>query len=511
MKRKIFWWIVAGGVAVVLTLAGGLMWLSRPDYLRARITEAFAKHLELSANMTEVRVRWWPAPRLDITNLTLSIPKATDLPPFISIDHLWVELGPFSLMRRHVDTVFVEGLKIAVPPKGQRRDFGSNSKEKADTKVVVNHLIARNAELVFVRGDSKKRPLTFLIHELNVDDLGFDRVIPFKAKLTNPVPTGLIESAGTFGPWQRGDPGALPIAGDYTFTNADLSTINGIGGTLSSTGKYEGQLAEISVTGETDTPDFSLELGGKPVPLKTKFQAIVDGTNGTTELVRVDAQMRNTAIVTKGAITNLEGPGRHDIKLHVRIENGRIEDVLALALDSPTPMLVGDLSLESTLELPPGKTKVPQRLQMNGRFGLGKALFTDAQVQEKLQELSRRSQGKDEDEKIGRVLTDLRGRFTIKSGVLNMPDLTFRVPGAAVALAGTYKLQSGEMDFAGTLRMQATVSKAVGGFKSIFIRPFDGLFRKNGAGAVVPIKISGTRDKPDMSLQFGKILKGGKN
>ena len=185
--------------------------------------------------------------------------------------------------------------------------------------------------------------------------------------------------------------------------------------------------------------------------------------------------------------------------------------MLALAIDSAKPMLVGDLSLESTLALPPGKSKVPQRLVMNGRFGLGRAEFTDAQVQEKLQELSRRSQGKDEDERIGKVLTDLRGRFAIQSGVLKLPDLTFRVPGASVALAGTYQLEKGEMDFAGTLRMQASVSRAVGGFKSIFLKPFDGLFRKDGAGAVVPIKITGTREHPNMSLQFGKIFKDGKN
>ena len=511
VKRKIFWWIVASSVVVFLALTLGFIWVARPEALRKYIAEGLSEHLGLDANVGEVSIRLLPRPRLDATNLTLSVPNSAHLPPFVSIDHLWVDVGLLSFARRHVDTVYVEGLKIAVPPKSERREGGSNSRDKTDTKIVVNHLIARDAELVFVRADPAKRPLTFLIHDLKVDDLGFDRVIPFYAKLTNPVPTGLIESRGTFGPWQRGDPGGLPISGDYTFTDADLSTINGIGGTLSSVGKYEGHLSEISVTGETDTPNFSLELGGKPVPLKTKFQAIVDGTNGTTELVRVDAKMRNTAIITKGAITNLEGPGRHDIKLHVRIEDGRIEDVLALAIDSPKPMLVGDLSLESTLALPPGKTKVPQRLAMNGRFGLGRAEFTDAQLQEKLQELSRRSQGKDEDERIGRVLTDLRGRFAIQSGVLKLPDLTFRVPGASVALAGTYQLEKGEIDFAGTLRMQASVSRAVGGFKSIFLRPFDRLFRKDGAGAVVPIKITGTREHPDMSLQIGKVFKGGKD
>ena len=53
---------------------------------------------------------------------------------------------------------------------------------------------------------------------------------------------------------------------------------------------------------------------------------------------------------------------------------------------------------------------------MEGRFGLGRARFTDQQVRSKLEELSRRSQGKDKDDEIGSVLTDLRGRFSSVRG-----------------------------------------------------------------------------------------------
>ena len=54
--------------------------------------------------------------------------------------------------------------------------------------------------------------------------------------------------------------------------------------------------------------------------------------------------------------------------------------------------------------------------------------------------------------------------------------------------------------------MEATVSEAVGGFKSIFIKPFNALFRKEGAGAVVPIKITGTREEPKFGVRFGAIF-----
>ena len=80
------------------------------------------------------------------------------------------------------------------------------------------------------------------------------------------------------------------------------------------------------------------------------------------------------------------------------------------------------------------------------------------------------------------------------------------MPGAKIALDGAYDLGTGGLDFHGTLRMQATLSQAVGGFKSIFIKPFDAIFRKDGAGAVIPIKIMGTRQAPVFRVELGKVF-----
>jgi hypothetical protein len=181
--------------------------------------------------------------------------------------------------------------------------------------------------------------------------------------------------------------------------------------------------------------------------------------------------------------------------------------MLALAIDSKEPLLEGDLTSKNLLLLPPGPGKPRRRLEMSGDFGLGRAEFSDDQVQQKLGELSRRSQGKKPEEAIGRVLTSLRGKYHIKNGVVRLTDLRFRVPGATVTMAGTYTVDTGALDFSGTLRMQATVSQAVGGFKSIFLKPFDRLFRKDGAGAVIPIRVTGTKDAPKVGLEMGKVFK----
>jgi hypothetical protein len=268
-------------------------------------------------------------------------------------------------------------------------------------------------------------------------------------------------------------------------------------------------LTAIRARGTTETADFSLDLGGKPVPLTTSYEATIDGTNGSTRLDRVEATLRRTPISARGFIRNLPGPDGHDINLTYAIRNGRIEDVLSLAMDSPKPMMTGEVNINGSLALPPGRGKVRDRLRLAGTFGLENTRFSDGEVQQKLQELSRRSQGikKEDAGDMERVASDLRGDFTLASGALTLADLTFQLPGAAVALAGSYRLQDQAIDMHGTLSMKASVSKAMGGgFKSLLLKPFDFIFRKNGAGAVIPIKITGTRDAPKMGVEIGRVF-----
>jgi hypothetical protein len=56
---------------------------------------------------------------------------------------------------------------------------------------------------------------------------------------------------------------------------------------------------------------------------------------------------------------------------------------------------------------------------------------------------------------------------------------------------------------ASLLNMEANVSKAVGGFKSIFLKVLDPFFRKNGR-TQVPIKIEGTIEDPRPGLRLGR-------
>ena len=76
--------------------------------------------------------------------------------------------------------------------------------------------------------------------------------------------------------------------------------------------------------------------------------------------------------------------------------------------------------------------------------------------------------------------------------------------GASVFLEGDYGIGSKELDFKGTLRMDAKVSETVTGAKSFFLKIVDPLFKKkSGQGSQIPIKIGGTVDDPSFGLALG--------
>ena len=103
---------------------------------------------------------------------------------------------------------------------------------------------------------------------------------------------------------------------------------------------------------------------------------------------------------------------------------------------------------------------------------------------------------------MGDPATDFSGTLQVSDGLVRLSQLTFDVAGAAVALEGTYDVNSGELDLRGKLRMQAKLSQTTTGVKSFFLKAIDPLFEGKGAGTVLPIKITGTKGKPAFALDF---------
>jgi hypothetical protein len=187
--------------------------------------------------------------------------------------------------------------------------------------------------------------------------------------------------------------------------------------------------------------------------------------------------------------------------------HGRLQDVLALAVKTPKPVMIGSIALDTSLRIPPGESRVADRIQLDGRFALEQARFTDRLVQQRIATLSARAKGHDTDDNLASVLSDMRGIFTVKGGEASFHPVVFDVPGAAVVLNGSYGLRTERLAFDGTLSMDATVSQAAGGLKGILLKVVDPLFKRDGAGAVIPIHVKGTREKPQFGLDWKRALR----
>ena len=164
----------------------------------------------------------------------------------------------------------------------------------------------------------------------------------------------------------------------------------------------------------------------------------------------------------------------------------------------------GALTLRSSFELPPGEEDVPERLRLKGSFTIKGGQFTSDTVQEKVDSLSRRGQGQPTNAEVQNVLSTFGGAFSLGDGVLQLPRFQFSVRGSTVDLSGTYRLKSETMNFAGTLALDAPLSKTTTGFKSLLLRAVDPLFRRGGAGTLVPIKIAGSVEKPEFGVDVPK-------
>jgi hypothetical protein len=514
-KSRLWPWIGALAVVstiVIFTIIAIAVSRAEP-ILRASVIETLSTRFKSKVELDAFHVSLLRG--LQVSGAGLRIFGETDpnnhepgFQPIISVDEFRFHLGIRQFLRtpKHVDTVFVKGLQLNLPPTEHRNELNRMRPQDGKIKIIVDEFICAQAQLIINTLKPGKLPTEFDIESLRMTRIGSNQPMHFDASLTNPKPVGHILSSGLFGPWREDSPRDTPVIGNYSFRDADLATIKGLGGTLSSTGKYSGILDKIVVDGATDTPDFRISTGDRPVPLHTDFHAIVDGTSGDTYLQPVKAKLLNTYLLANGSVVRTKDVKGHQITLDVIIDRGKIEDLLKLAVRKDPPIVTGLVRLKTKFDLPPGELDLTNRLRLSGTFDVSGAHFTDEPIQQKLDALSKRSQGKVtdiEDNASGDVHSELRGTFALSNGLLSFSQLDFAIPGTRVDLSGTYSLDGNQIDFHGKARLDARLSQMVTGWKSVLLKPVDPFFSKNGAGTEVPIKVTGTRSDVHFGPDFG--------
>jgi hypothetical protein len=520
-RHRALFWVGIGALVIAVAAAGSFeILLSRAaPILRARLLQSLSTRFHSRVEMGAFDVsllRGFEVSGKDLAIYPYNIDSST---PTFSVRRFAFRTGYRSLVRSpmHISHVEIEGLRINLPPKSQRKalpQLNSGHGKGSNVSIFVGEMDCTDTVLSLGTDKPGKLPQRFVIQSLILRTIGAGQPLDFTAVLTNPKPVGQIESHGYFGPWNAAQPGATAVGGTYSFHDADLGTIKGIGGILSSQGQYQGTLDRIVVDGKTDTPDFQVKISGHKVPLHTEFHAIVDGTDGNTYLQPVRAQFLHSFLTARGYVVRDQGePGRH-VYLDVAMDQARVEDLLRLAVRTDPPVMDGQVKLHTKLDLPPGPQDVAHRLRLQGDFVIVNGRFSSDKIQTRIDELSLRSQGQVElatqearDGKIQLVRSQMRGDFNLADAGLNLSNVLYDIPGASIKLAGVYSLDGAKFNFTGTADMQATVSRMVGGWKGMLLMPLDRVFQKNGAGTEIPFKIDGTRSDPHFGLDFDRLKK----
>jgi hypothetical protein len=522
-RRLLVWFTLGSGALLVILLLAIASWVPfSSEALRARVVATLADQLDADVDLQALTLRVFPRFHAEGVGLTIRHDRRRDVPPLISVRRLTVDADLIGLVRKHVALVTLDGLDIEIPPGHDDGGKGEDQPAQADRPaasqdgrpdsnrpgrdVVIDRLVANDAQLAILPGEPSKRPKIWVIHALTMRTVGFDRGMPFDATLTNAIPPGEIATKGIFGPWRAADPGATPLDGTFTFARADLSIFKGISGILSAHGEFGGPLGRLGIHGETDTPDFTVTVSGHPVALHTDYHATVDGTNGDTRLDRIDATFLNTSLTAKGSVIDAPGAEGRTVTLDITMQKARVEDVMRLAVKASKPPMSGALTMTTKFVLPPGDRDVVDKLRLDGEFSIATARFTDIDIQQKVNELSKRSRGMPEESARPSVASNFKGRFRLGNGALAIRALTFEMPGTVVQLAGVYKLKAEWLDFTGTLLMDAKISDTQTGWKHLLLKVVDPLFSKQGGGSRIPIKIAGKRSDPSFGLDKSRIF-----
>lgn len=518
--------ILAALILVAILAAVLLSAASRATpHVRDQVVAALNDRFESDVALEAFQVSVFPRPEVNGAGLTIHAAGA-DGPPLIRLGAFEASAGALGLVGTPVRlrTVKLDRLEIHIPPGGLRAAAGrpksvgtrgtdppepaaeSSGGTRPRTRLTIDEIVAHAAQLRIASKNPGKLPRVFDIHDLHILGYGKQDGADFRATVINPTPKGRVDTTGRFGPWQSRAPRTTPLRGEYTFSNADMNTIKGLAGTLSSRGSYSGVLERIEVVGDTNTPNFSIDAAGRPVPLTTRFKAVVDGTNGNTYLEEVDARLFESHIHAKGAVVRTEDvKGRH-VALDVTIDKARIEDILALAIKAAKPPVTGAVRLNTKLVLPAGPTEVIRKLQLDGEFALERAKFTSIDVQRRINALSKKAQGDAGPESAESVVSQLRGRFALRSGTLSFSTLTFAVPGAIVQLVGTYQLQNEAIDFSGHVLLDASLREMTSGVKAVLATLAQPFFRRKNGGTKIPIRVGGTSSKPAFGLDVKRAL-----
>jgi AsmA-like C-terminal region len=490
--------VLLGLFAVVLVITFIIVGLNWP-FTKAAVTKSLEQASSSQVEITGFHGTYFPHPGCVAEKVIFRRTSGSTTPPLITISRLIIQSSYLGLLAKRITRIVADGMTVFIPAQPSAEKFSSSS------HATIDELVANNSTLEFESRVPGKQPTRFAIHELRLREIAEGRAVTFHVSLTNPEPPGEITANGKLGPWRLGKTSQTPVSGEYVFEHADLSVFQGIGGLLSSTGKFDGTLGRIGVLGAAEVPDFRVTGSSHRVDLKTNFNAFVNAKTGDVLLDRVESQFGNTKILTTGSIARKADQNSRVTELDINAHQGRIQDFLNLFIVAQTPPMTGITSLHAHVLFRSGKRPFLKKVELKGEFGINSGDFTAPQTQENVNKLSAEARAEN-DRDPGTALSDLKGNVTAHNGRAEFSYLSFTIAGAFAIMQGTYDLISEKINLHGVLRLDSSLSHTEHGPRALLLKALQPFFKRHGKGSKVAVKITGTYDHPS----FGVDLAGQK-
>jgi len=502
-----FRWVVIGAVAATIVVGiAFIILLLRWPFTQARMRQSLGESVSGSITFTKFRVTYVPFPGCVAENVVFRRwSNPADVPPLATIQRIAIQTRYADLFLRpgYIARIVLNGLYVRIPPRGTGTKPIQNP--NSSTKMRVGEIDANGAILeIGRRGDNP--PLKFEIHLLTVKSVSATTTMGYRVAMTNTLPPGEIRSTGHFGPWNSNDPGQTPLSGSATFQQANLGAFGGIAGTLSSDQDFDGTLSRIDVRGKVTIPDFKLTKTHNQQSLNSQFHLSVDAMNGDVFLQQVDAQIVRTKISAHGSIAGKKGQKGKTTAIDLSIDSGRIQDVLRLFSTETHPPMDGIANFRAKITVPPRGQPFLREVIATADFQISQGRFEKLSTQASVNTLSERGRGEKggkKDAKSENVIARLQGHIVLGGGTAHFTNVLFAVPGAVARMNGGFNLLNGHVDFHGTLKTDVKFSQTLGGgIKSVMLKPLDPLFKKKSTGAVIPIYMNGTYDRPRFGIDL---------
>ena len=209
-KSRAWMWI---GIVALIFLAGSFIVVKiviahAEPILRARVLQTLSARFHGKVQLEGFGVAVGngvqvPGSGLTIFGAAAANPYEPGIQPLLNVRQFRFQTSLRSLFQwpMHIDTVYVDGLELNIPPKGGRQEISHWRAKGSRASIFFDQIDCEDARLVIDTVNPNKPPLQFAIKHLTLKDVGPGRPFQFDATLEIP------NQSATSIPLASSDPG----------------------------------------------------------------------------------------------------------------------------------------------------------------------------------------------------------------------------------------------------------------------------------------------------------------